>query len=1308
MLDLFKSKKKPSTLSKIPAATNASASSAKGVEGSGEDTASPARSPQYSEQWELWTTLYRKIPGHPWDESTAEALKKALDALQKDVISDALQQTYTPETLDQFKNYALREYEVMGRINRTRMLSLWELAAEDMRQVLFESLLLFDINPVDSPTLELSEREGFDASGNPVLEKQVFEVFPPNASSGLANVERFLPQEALEGKWNLKSFLESEYPELGPSFKSNPQPAIEAITTIGSLGGIGHKSDSDVDAQVIYNTDPHFNYSWNDADFMLALITHIYDSMYRYFFEHVLSDKHRLNLEITVKKEMQEKYASTFSPEELEVLALVFPSSYQQRLCQLTWTRIEKLDPEPLKKLLKNQILKALQTFPHFERYVNTLTTFFPSLKELSKEQIYQWGCPFSLRDLDTKKVRNWLVKYYQKQVLGPRLSHQLLSDYAQQEGVSLAQLGLAQQQELTLKHFFESKQRGKVIINFLTYLAENLAFDTSGRWTEILIFLRQVLGPQEKTIKDEIIPELVYLRINKFRAQMVMLAEGYFSWKSEQAEALAEYQNHHKVQQVEAYLNRKYPNTEVHFFVNILRKQRAGRHTPFLVSPEGSMAYSLMLNDLLLNPAVFVCGTLPMPFDLPHDFKVLCTIGAFPPSNWELTQTKEDGSIERFTLQSLPNWGSLEIPRVMFWEHAIPIFLRESEKVSHRNLPKALLNCWWIEMICCLEEETEVPTSLTRLLWNPEQRFFYNNEALQHPWREKILEMEAEFTVLASDPWWMKFTEMLFRFQDSEVQKQILFCFAQHLLLSDIIDFDNDGKPVWIENNAPWRTKALIRFYQFFFQEHEDMVVLIRFAQGRDDVGNEVEKILKRLFVESMKRVEQKLLNIGNLKAARMIAQYLRRYVKDIAQNKEFKILLEELLKDINPKVILADERLLKKGQTLSAVEQIQVQTLQEDQRRMLDVSEKLKAYCQRFDLNLPSGLIEKYILTARVKMAGDPLENVIFKYHFERNFEKKAYQVPLPISKSLSIPRKQIMVEFDREQENWIFHSVLSKKEARSGVSPSGKQETEIAMFSDHLIEGLSRCVFSKYIGFSAHNLTSFQKPPVRARSAIAQNPVTHQDLQTLSAEINDFFPQLTVRSRELLEDIHYIRDIFMVCNINAFNTISLIVRDNFDDHFVINFPVAQIKIKVDPKMMITNDQNFPMFFQRFNSIECRHLFLETVERLNIPIRPQFPPNFKVWVNVGNFDLPLAPKFYRIYVNGIANLLWPREIIGTSELLSSRGQKQTFDQLGKQAIQHHQELELRKKQLWEKANQKNAMRARAYMSRKRQELGL
>jgi hypothetical protein len=62
------------------------------------------------------------------------------------------------------------------------------------------------------------------------------------------------------------------------------------------------------------------------------------------------------------------------------------------------------------------------------------------------------------------------------------------------------------------------------------------------------------------------------------------------------------------------------------------------------------------------------------------------------------------------------------------------------------------------------------------------------------------------------------------------------------------------------------------------FFSVPEDRRELIRFAEGRDDAGNKVEKMLKKLFLESMTRVEKKLCKIGHTRALQQISNQLAR----------------------------------------------------------------------------------------------------------------------------------------------------------------------------------------------------------------------------------------------------------------------------------------------------------------------------------------------------------------------------------------------------------------------------------------------
>ena len=546
---------------------------------------------------------------------------------------------------------------------------------------------------------------------------------------------------------------------------------------------------------------------------------------------------------------------------------------------------------------------------------------------------------------------------------------------------------------------------------------------------------------------------------------------------------------------------------------------------------------------------------------------------------------------------------------------------------------------------------------------------------------------MEDDYPALQLDPWWLKFTEMLVRFESyeqeeeeepdfelntlSETQKNIVFCFAQHMRISDVINFGDDGNPVWLDENSTWRSRALVDFYKIFFSIPEDRRELIRFSEGRDDAGNKMEKILKKLFLESMTRVENKLCKIGHTRALTQISNQLARLSEKGFEKEKAANILSPLLDVVNQRVSIEDRKVLvklKKKIPLNKIEQMQAKIVYEELQKLKSVQGNIVDYFKQYDLIMKESWVRKTITNAKVSVAGDPLENVIFKFHFERNFERKPFQVLLPISKSLSIPRSRIKVEFVRKSGKWQFSSMLSRKEAGGGKSGA---ETVIPMFEENLVEGIARCTFSGYVGFGGKYLSTFEKPAAQVHSDVAMNPVSGGALFTLATEIISFFSHFSVSSRELMENIHYIRDVLMVCNVNKLNIISLIVRDNLGEQFVIAFDIRQIVIKkVPPKLRIGGDSALAEFFMRLNSRECRILFMRHLSAIKIPIRASHLPRLLIWVNGANYKLPITPKFQQNYLNGIANTLWPNDSIGTREHLLPPPLTRTFDQIGRASL--------------------------------------
>ena len=237
---------------------------------------------QLDQQLELLCSFNVQIPCNPQGEFAASSFKTLLQSLNTNQICDSLRGSYHDVHLKKWKEYAQREFNEMGRINRLRLESLMRLSDQEMHQTIFEGILLFDINPENAAPLELQEKTGeFDEEGKPVMSTMTFDVFQKGAIHGIEGLERFLPSASIKGEAGMDAHLEEEFSgtDLMSNFKQESGQLIKSLTTIGSLGGIGHKPDSEMYAQIIINSNPEFIFSWNEADFLVALIAKVMESV---------------------------------------------------------------------------------------------------------------------------------------------------------------------------------------------------------------------------------------------------------------------------------------------------------------------------------------------------------------------------------------------------------------------------------------------------------------------------------------------------------------------------------------------------------------------------------------------------------------------------------------------------------------------------------------------------------------------------------------------------------------------------------------------------------------------------------------------------------------------------------------------------------------------------------------------------------------------------------------------------------------------------------------------------------------------
>jgi len=1269
------------------------------------------------QQLKMLCSFNEHVPCNPQGEYAENNFKTLLQSLKTTKISESLQDSFNDGDLKKWKEYAQREFDEMGRINRLRLQNMIELADKEMLQAIFEIMLMFDINPLNSGPLKVQEQSGkFDKEGRPVMGTQTFDVFQKGTIHGIDGLERFLPSPSIKGEAGMDAYLEKEFSgtDLISHFKQNSKNPIKAIISTGSLGGIGHKPDSCLDIGVIIDTNPQFEFSWNDGDFLVALVGNVIEKFYDYYFEHALNKREQKKFNKAVTNAIKKQFGKGLSDEEQNTVQYLFESINRKEMNKLIQAHLHKKTSAEQKEIFEISVIETLRRFPDFEDLSGPLMDFFPFLKKHGKElkEIY---FPYRINKFSKQQLLKWLVEYYQTVFLNQNSARQVLKRYAKINKMAVDTLLAEQKHDCFLKSLTNNTQLSLLLIEFIEHLASQIGYKSCKIISESIHILKQHFRKKEINFEKKLEKRVLSELKTYFSSRTVGMIETFSDTLAKQQEAEIEYPLHLKTRQIKAYLGKKFPSAKINFSINILRRQRAGQHASFLISPQGSKAYALMQNDFLLNPAAMICGITPMPFDLPKNLKVFSTIGVLPGKKWILKQNlaaeykisdqadlnvtdlfQKKRSVtenriffgdetESFVLGELPNWGENKIPREMYLEHAIPIYLRESQKINVGKLPEALLNCWWLEMIICIDREDLLPTSISRLLWNPDDRNFVMKKR-SGTLINSILKMEKDYPALQLDPWWLKFTEMLTRFENygkrnnaetdfelstlSVTQKNIIFCFAQYIGISKIIDFENEGNTIEFDEKTSWNDRALVDFYKIFYSIPEELSELIRISEGQDEACIKKEKILKRLFIESMSRVEEKLCNIGHDRALKLITNQLERLSEKIYENTDVKKLLSPLLQNVNQRVSIVDSELrqkLKKKIPLNNVELFQANIVYEELQKLKSVQKKIADYFAGFGLKIQQSWVRITILNSKVKVSGDALENAAFKYYFEQNLERKPFQLQRPFSNSVCKPSTKIKVEFNRKTGKWKFGTIISGNQ-EVVETETGKV---IPLFEVELVEGIARFALSGFISFDGKHVPKIEKPVSQVKSDVAKNSISGGELFSLAADINTFFPKFEISSREMLENIHYIRDVMMICNVNKQDTISLIVRDNFARFYVKNFQIGNISIKNIPQNLnFKGEEALTKFYMRLNSRECRLLFMRQLSNLKIPLRTSNQPHLGTWINGSNFNLPDSLKHKQTYLNGISKKLWPKDSIGTKEQLKPTPLTHTFDQIGKAAI--------------------------------------
>ena len=309
------------------------------------------------QQLKMLCSFNEHVPCNPQGEYAEDNFKTILQSLKTTKISESIKDSFNDDDLEKWKKYAQREFDEMGRINRLRLKNMVELADKDMLKAIFEIMLILDINPLNSSPLRVKGKSGkFDKEGQPLIGTQTYDLFKEGAINGIDGLERFLPSPSIKGEDGMHAYLENEFSgtDLVRYFKQNSKKPIKAIISTGSLGGIGHKPHSDLDICIIIDTNPKFEFSWNDGDFLVALVGNVIETFYDYYFNYALNTGEQKKFNKAATNALKKQYGNELSYEEKSMIQYLFESSNRKELNKLIQAHLNKRTSAEQKKILKN------------------------------------------------------------------------------------------------------------------------------------------------------------------------------------------------------------------------------------------------------------------------------------------------------------------------------------------------------------------------------------------------------------------------------------------------------------------------------------------------------------------------------------------------------------------------------------------------------------------------------------------------------------------------------------------------------------------------------------------------------------------------------------------------------------------------------------------------------------------------------------------------------------------------------------------------------------------------------------------
>jgi len=381
-------------------------------------------------------------------------------------------------------------------------------------------------------------------------------------------------------------------------------------------------------------------------------------------------------------------------------------------------------------------------------------------------------------------------------------------------------------------------------------------------------------------TKKTNLVKEIIQNNKQKLRYQLILetinlMKRGAIVNKKDEIEKKEELLKQ-RIKKIQDYIQSKFPEAEVYLFPFSRQDLIRGRFGSTLDSKESSgSAYELILNYETLMPGIYFTPVIPTHFlftqEINNNDKQFERFSDF--LQFGLLDVGEDLSNQLNHQGATPDLSVRYVAMhngAAYWE---------AFKASSGNLPKAALNLFRYEML--LEDRLaktniqmiKAPGILDEFVETPAEIDEYGAEKKNDLFLpSQVLALEAEFTKLKFDPWWLRYKALKIAFGAShmirgvsgeeaeKISRIIDFSFALHIRLSDVF-----LKPGESKDFKRYRETVLFKFYSIVFPEgSERRNELKAIFIGDVDTVRGFEKDLRELFLNSVERIRQKVNEIG------------------------------------------------------------------------------------------------------------------------------------------------------------------------------------------------------------------------------------------------------------------------------------------------------------------------------------------------------------------------------------------------------------------------------------------------------------